>query len=356
MRVLVMPADLGGCGHYRLLMAAEHLRSLGYDIHIQLPGQQNGFEVHTDDTGKMLDFKLPVEGVDVLVMQRVSHDLHRQAIPLLQEAGIACVIDMDDDLSTIHPQNTAFWNYRTRSNSPFSSKNADFICKVATMVTVSTRNLLRVYAKHGRGHVIDNYVPERYLFVNPVQTEEVPTFGWAGTLQSHPVDLKVLGSTVRDLVREGHRFRVVGPEDPGLKYQFKLDTDPETTGIVKLFDWASTIANNLHVGLAPLEPSTFNTSKSRLKLLEYNAVGIPYVASPRTEYQRYHTESGGAGLIADTPKQWTAAIRSLMTDDALRKELGEKGRAHMYSQTIEGNSWRWLEAWTEAFRIQRGLK
>lgn len=355
MRVLVMPADLGGCGHYRLLMAAEHLRSLGYDIHIKLPGESdNGFEAHLDENDNIVDFRLPVEDVDVIVMQRVSHDMHRQAIPLLRKKGVAVVVDMDDDLSTIHPKNVAFWNYRTHSLTPFSAKNAQFICNEATLVTVSTRPLLRVYAKHGRGQIIDNYVPERYLYMSPIRDDDAPVFGWAGTMQSHPTDVQVVGRSVRDLVREGHQFRVVGPADPRLKVGFKLDEDAPATGVVSLFNWPTSIAN-LDVGLAPLEPSTFNTSKSRLKVLEYNSVGIPYVASPRDEYRRYHRESRGSGILAETPKDWATAIRRLMKDETMRKELGEQGRAHVYSQTIEMNSWRWLEAWDRAFKIQRGL-
>jgi len=31
-RVLVVPADVHGCGFYRLIAAAEHLKMLGHDI------------------------------------------------------------------------------------------------------------------------------------------------------------------------------------------------------------------------------------------------------------------------------------------------------------------------------------
>jgi Glycosyl transferases group 1 len=355
MRVLVMPADLGGCGNYRLIMAAEHLQSLGHDIHIQKPGDgATGFDVYLDDDGMITDFKLPIDDVDVLVMQRVSHDKHREVIPLIRERGIAVVIDMDDDLSSIHPSNVAFWNYRTHSLTPFSAKNAEFVCNAATLVTVSTKNLLRVYARHGRGQVIDNYVPERYLYVYGMPAE-APRFGWAGTLQSHPTDCQVVGRAVRNLVDAGFQLQVVGPADAKLKTTFKLAQDPPTTGIIPMFNWPEAIANNLDVGLAPLEPGTFNTSKSRLKLLEYCSVGVPYVASSRAEYVRLN-QTARAGFLAETPKEWEKFTKQLLTDDVLRKELGEKGRAFAATQTIELNSWRWLEAWERAYKIQRGLE
>lgn len=271
----------------------------------------------------------------------------------MRSKGIAIVVDMDDDLSTIHPRNSAFWRYRENSQTPFSAKNAEFICREATLVTVSTKNLLARYAKHGRGQVIDNYVPERYLYVMSREQRPEPTFGWAGTLQSHPTDVAVVGRAVRELVDAGHQFRVVGPPDPGLREQFRLAAEPSTTGIVSMFNWPTAIADTLDVGLAPLEPGTFNTSKSRLKLLEYASVGVPYVASPRAEYQRLHRESGGLGFLADTPKQWAQYTKDLLTKDELRQELSEKARAWAATQTIELHAWRWLEAWERAVKIER---
>lgn len=332
-------------------MAAEHLRTLGHDIHIGMPqSDQAGFAVMLDDGDKMLDAKLPVDDVDVVVMQRISHDLHTQAVPLLRSKGIAVVNDMDDDLTCIHPKNSAFWMYRTRSLSPFSAKNADSVCRNATLVTVSTKNLLNVYAKHGRGHVIDNYVPERYLYVNMPREETV--FGWAGTVKSHPVDLQVCGRAVQELITEGYKFKVVGPADAEISRQLKLTGIADATGVVDMFGWPVALSN-IDVGMAPLESSAFNSSKSRLKMLEYAAIGIPAVASPRSEYRRFHKESGGAGILAETPKEWKAGVKQLVDNDTMRKEMSEQARAFAATQTIEKNSWRWLEAWTRAYEIQR---
>lgn len=351
-----MPADLGGCGHYRLILAAEHLKSLGHDIIIQYPVKGNtdvGFDVYFEGD-KPVDFRLPVEDVDVIVTQRASHGLHVSAFPFLRSKGIATVVDMDDDLSTIHPQNSAFHIYRHRNiGTPYSYKNAAEICKAATLVTVSTKTLLRVYAGHGRGHVLDNYVPERYLYIQ-VPPNEKPVFGWTGTVQSHPTDLLACGPAVRDLVKDGHDFLVVGPGH-GVSKQFRLTAEPKATGVLSFLDFPSGVAK-LDVGIAPLENSVFNASKSRLKPLEYNSLGVPYVVSPRAEYRRWHQESGGCGILAEKPKEWVDGVKTIMRDEGLRRELGEKGRAYVAGgQTIEQNSWRFWEAWTRAHEIQRGI-
>jgi glycosyltransferase involved in cell wall biosynthesis len=223
-------------------------------------------------------------------------------------------------------------------------------CREATLVTVSTKPLAAVYAKHGRWQVIDNYVPESYLDVEP---QEHRSFGWPGTTQSHPDDLQVMGGAVRDLVADGLDFRVIGPRS-GVQKALRLPEEPEHTGRVEMDDWVKEVAT-LQVCLAPLSASKFNLAKSRLKLIEASAVGVPWVASPRPEYRRTFAESG-AGILADTPKQWYVGVRKLMGDDVLRKELGERGREWMQTQTIEANSWRWLEAWTRAYEIQQGSR
>jgi glycosyltransferase involved in cell wall biosynthesis len=335
-------------GFYRLIWAAEHLISQGHNIEIQMPTKGAGLEVHLSGA-EVVDVKVP-EGIDVIVMQRVSHHWHSQVIKLMRKKGIAIVIDMDDDLTDIHRQNSAYMNYHPRSNTPYSWKNAEIACRDATLVTLSTKTLLKVYAKHGRGMVLDNYVPERYL---DVQVEQDDVFGWAGTTQSHPADLQTCGRAVQELIDNGYKFRVIGPESK-VKDALRLKETPAVTGVVPLENWAGEVAK-LKVSLAPLEMSPFNSSKSRLKAIEASAVGVPWVASPRTEYRRLFAESG-AGILAETPKDWYKAVKQLMDDDALRKDLGERGREFMRTQTIEANSWRFLEAWTRAYEIQQGGK
>lgn len=354
MRVLVLPADMAGCGFYRLIAASEVLLMQGYDLRIQYPNQPNiGLKVHFrgasgDPNAEIVDVEIP-EGADVLVMQRISHHWHMPVVNLLRAKGITVVIDMDDDLSCIHPSNKAYLNYHPKNTrTPYSWRNVEKACKDATMVTVSTPGLLGVYAKHGRGHVIENFVPKRYLNIN---VEQDKVFGWAGTTDSHPNDLQVCGQSVKQLMAMGHEFRLVGPPSK-VKDALRLDKVPNHTGVVPLFEWPTEVAK-LQVAMAPLASTQFNVSKSALKLLEANSVGVPYVASPRSEYRRHH-QGAGAGLLVDTPKQWVDAVNKLMTDSALRKELGERGREYMRTRTIEANAWRLWEAWERAYDIQHG--
>jgi hypothetical protein len=113
------------------------------------------------------------------------------------------------------------------------------------------------------------------------------------------------------------------------------------------------VAATYQVGIIPW-PDAFNTAKSRLKGIEHFAAKVPWVAAPRAEYRRLVKESG-AGLLADTTREWYAQVKRLLTDEVLRKEQVEAGTEFMRDQTYQANSWRWAEAWEHAVKLQRGL-
>lgn len=352
MKVYVLPADVYGCGHYRLIWPANILQQQGVDV-VVLPPKSGGggFSATTtrDASGRevLTSVQIP-EDADVVVIQRPAHPLQCQMAQLLRQNGVALVVDMDDDMSSVHPANSAFTMYRPNSATPFSYKWAAETCKVASLVTCTTKALARTYGAHGRVRVLDNYVPGGYLGIRAAPSA---TFGWAGTINSHPNDLQVTRPAAQTLIDRGYRFAGVG-DGKGIRAALGVKAEPSFTGSVKLDMWAPTISETFSVGMIPLAPTSFNTAKSRLKGIEMSAVGVPWVASPRDEYRRLAKESGG-GLLADTPKEWVAQLERLLGDVALWEEMSTAGREYMKTQTYETNAWRWVEAWNEALLMER---
>jgi hypothetical protein len=353
MKVYVIPADAYGCGHYRLIWPAQVLAAAGHEVQIIPPSKTgSGFaaRVQLDEaTGKeiLIGVEIP-QDADAVVIQRPAHPLQPQMINILRSNGIAVIVDMDDDMSTIHPENGAYHMYRHNSGTPFSWKYASLSCRIATMVTTSTPQLAKVYAGHGRGRVLDNYIPEKLL---DMPSFPIGTFGWAGTTKSHPNDPQVTAPTAEKLVSEGHTFQIVGGDEKTTS-AFRLKYKPPMTGTLSIQEWITSIALGMDVGWAPLAATTFNSSKSRLKPLEYMAAGVAWVASPRTEYRRLHKESG-VGFLADTPKQWYQYTKELLVNHSLREEQVEAGKIYMKDQTYEANAWRWMEAWEDAVKFER---
>lgn len=348
MRTYVFPADLHGCGYYRLIWAADELARAGHDVRVVRPDERGSHLNARHDGQKIVDVGYPPDA-DVIVLQRITHKHLVEAVKLMRERGVAVVIDIDDDLAAIHPSNPAYIAMHPRHGfSPVHSWHfTQQACDAATLVTVSSDALLGIYARHGRGVVLRNCVPRRYL---DVPHDDSAVVGWGGSVHSHPDDLQTVGTSLAQLTRDGVRFRVVGP-GAGVRAALGLDADPEETGPRDLAaEWPAALAE-LGVGVAPLADTRFNASKSWLKPLEYAAVGVAPVMSPRAEYARLHAL--GVGLLARKPKDWLRHVRRLASDESERVELGRAARAVAATLTVEGNAWRWAEAWERAYATER---
>jgi glycosyltransferase involved in cell wall biosynthesis len=348
-KVYVFPADQQGCGYYRLIWPAQELARQGHDVVVVDPKDRDRSLAAQMDGGHVVSVRIP-DDADVIVFQRVTHRFLAEAIPLIRSSGRAVVVDMDDDLTCIHPANPAFHKiHPTGPNALHSWQNTLTACDAATLVTTSTDALVDRYARRASGFVLRNAVPARYL---RVEHEDSDVVGWAGSVHSHPTDLQVMGSAVAQLLQVGHAFKLVGPTSGvhtalGISQRFEL----ESTGIIKdLMEWPSGVST-LGIGVAPLAESKFNAAKSWLKPLEYAAVGVPCVVSPRVEYTRLARL--GVGWVARDPREWRKKLQILIKSRAMRLELSDRGRKVAEEHTIEGNAWRWLEAWTRAFELER---
>jgi glycosyltransferase involved in cell wall biosynthesis len=353
----VFPADLYGCGHYRIIWPAMQLQLEGHDVEVIHPNDRDGmFAAMVDEETGDIDPSYPVkypEQYDVIVLQRVTHKYMAQAIPLIRASGTAVVVDVDDDLDHIPQSNPMYTALHPRSTNPKMKDHSwvwsRFACEHATMVTTTTDALIDRYARRSVGCKIPNYVPANGL---QDDHEDSSVFGWGGGIHSHAEDIPALGNSVSRLVAEGHRFRIIGP-DIGVRQAFRLPSDDsfEVTGPIEIQYWIAALSL-LGIGLAPLATSTFNRAKSWLKPMEYAAAGVPCVVSSSPAYVELANKYG-IGDVATKPKDWYRLVRRLITDDGYRVERGQQSRAAAEELTIEKHAWRWIEAWDRALQIQR---
>lgn len=355
MRVAVYPADRWGCGSHRLIWPAEALRRQGHEVTI-VTSQNRHVEMVVDNrVDRVVDVRVP-DDVEVVVLQRVTHRYLAQAVTVLRERGVTVVVDVDDDLSTIHPDNPAWQALHPKNGERrlarkafmHSWSNLGEACRNASLVTATTPALVERYG-HGHGVVLPNYLAEHYY---GVEHEDSDLLGWPASLRSHPNDPAVVGNAVARLVDQGYRFHVASvAEDVGRA--FGLGSDDRVSRLersVELYDWPAEVAR-LGVGIAPLADTKFNAAKSWLKPLELAAVGVPWVGSPRAEYRRLHAL--GCGILVERPKDWYRTLRSLLSDATRRAELADAGRAVAASLRLEDHAWRWWEAWSNAVTTDR---
>ena len=353
MRVTCYPADTFGCGHFRVIWPAEALARQGHDVRVLAPDERD-IKLVVNDRDGVEDVLIEPGETDVIVLQRVTHPWLAQAVPILRAKGIAVVVDIDDDLSSINPANPAYESMHpkyTRLPQPRNQRRHSWAyladaCRDATLVTVSTPALLDVYARHGRGRVLYNYLPEHY-FGQPHTDSDL--IGWPAYLPSHPDDPQVMGGAMARVLADGGQLHVTGIPD-GCGTAFGIGADPTGETPPRINEWAAAV-NRIGIGVAPLADTKFNRAKSWLKPLEMSALGVPWVASPRIEYSRIHAL--GAGLLAERPRTWYQKINLLRTNEKARLDLGEAGRAAVRDLRTERQAWRWAEVWAEALRMER---
>jgi hypothetical protein len=300
--------------------------------------------------GEVVRVALPAD-VDVVVVQRVTHKHLVSVLRYLRNhTRVATVLDIDDDLSAVHPANPAWQALHPRTSNDHSWNHLKAAAQLANMVVVSSDALAARYAPHGRVRVVHNYLPDRYY---GYERQDSDLLGWPASLHSHPDDPAVTRGAVGRLVADGARFTVFG-EPAGVGRAFGLPEDPPSAGIVPLQEWPAAVGR-LGIGVVPLADSRFNHGKSWLKGLEMAAVGVPFVASPRPEYLRLHRL--GAGLLAkDKGADWYRQLRKLRESPGLREELSGRGREVAEGLRLRDHAGEHLAAWEAALAHQRDGK
>lgn len=374
MRPLIYPADSLGCGSIRLIWPAEYLQQQGADVRIEHV-EDRKLRLGLDAAGDVVHVEVP-DDADVVVVQRPTHRRIAQAVQVMRDQGVAVVVDIDDDLTTIHPDNVAWLQVHPdrhrielrrqgyRDNLPgipsldqmvanlnrtrpydHSYKHLQTACDAATLVTAATPRLLQRYARHGRGALLPNYLADHYFGHERVDSTDIC---WPASLWSHPNDPKVVGNALDRVIREtGADFTGFGSEPIGRA--FGLRHEPLSRGVADLLDWPRALAE-IGIGIAPLADTPFNASKSWLKPLELSAAGVPWVASPRVEYRRLHKL--GAGRLSEKPGDWHRALLSLVRSAELRADLSGRGRVVADTLRLRDRTQEYWDAWQRARTLQ----
>lgn len=347
--IRVYPADLGGCGLYRVVWPAQQLAN--EQVEIVWPHDPDERQIRAlwhehGDSRTLVDVQDP--GADIVVIQRPLTDTLAEAVVRLQAMGVRVVVEIDDDFEAISSRNVS-WRQVQPHLSP--RRNREWLrlaCKRADWVVCSTPALARRYGAHGRVSVVRNRVPAWYLAVESDEHEGVHV-GWSGSVGTHPDDLQVTGGGVARAVQAtGATFAVVGT-GKGVGRRLGLRDAPLACGWVPIGEYPRAVAQ-LDVGIVPLEPSEFNAAKSALKMMEMAALGVPSVVSPTHENLRMAGELGQ--VVAESPRVWEGTLKRLVRDEDWRTDRAAAGREAMRRHTIEATAGEWLDAWRMALNTR----
>jgi glycosyltransferase involved in cell wall biosynthesis len=251
------------------------------------------------------------------------------------------VYDLDDDIWAWIPgsKEDEYWTDERRLAVELNIQAAD-------LVTTPTHALAEVLSQlNPRIAVLPNTIPERLLQLQPEHRERF-IIGWQGAAQ-HVRDLQLIYNPIlRFMLRysdvEFHAWGVQGTLDFPDALASRIITHPWVGSV-----WAHYYRLNMDIGLAPLDPNdTFNFTKSDIRLREYAALGIPFIASDSDAYTT--TANAVRGMLASSEEEWEEALTKLYENPDLRAWMAEQGRLRARLWTTEANGIEWERAYDRA--------
>jgi glycosyltransferase involved in cell wall biosynthesis len=261
---------------------------------------------------------------DVIVLQQPRGAAWLRTIRRLQDAGVRVLFEVDDYLHGVrrvagHQSQHVFRRDALRE--------LELCLRVCDGVICSTPYIASRYRSfNSEVDVCLNGLDLARYALTRTPREDETWIGWAGGT-GHRDAVRAWLPEVAAVLREYPETRFVSIGHPfadelrGEVEAHRLLTVPFT--LIDSYPAALTI---MDVAIAPAGSGSFFRGKSDLRFLEAGALEVPVVADP-TVYRM--VEPGVTGLVASTPAEAGEALRTLVTDAALRDRLGSAARSYV---------------------------
>ncbi len=294
---------------------------------LELRGAVRTAEVDPDDLVRGAD----ATAYDALVVVR---DALRPGVGAVLAAecrsrGTRLVVDVDDDMfsdAAVRHLGESGYDVERLSTLAALARDAD-------VLSVSTPQLQALVEealpdRRGRLVLMPNQLDDRLWFrdveLRPADSAKMRVL-YMGSL-THSDDLGLV-------LREWEELSALAPHPAPTLELVGIADVPLPAGVRRLpvpvgeqeyprfVSWLRSHRRRWSCAVAPLCATTFNRSKSDLKLLEYSAMGLPAVAS---RWGPYEDARAGVDVVGD--RGWAAALARLLQDPVTARDRGEAGR------------------------------
>jgi len=303
---------------------------------------------------------VPQSNVDIVVVERLWDNHRRNPALLMSELcalkkkGVKIIYEIDDDLLSVN-SDIGVRLFPSTTQRMWIRE----VARLADGIIVSTPNLASRFKSLNKNIVIVQNALDDTLFndavrLNMIASSKKPiVFGYMGT-PTHFEDLLLILQPLRSILfefRESVQLEIVGVGDssmlkslfPNLPVTLR-QVPTSAVSYVKFVNW---MQSNLRwdFGIAPLVNSTFTSSKSDIKYLDYGVQGIPSIFSNVPAYNNT-IKHGVNGLLADNSvESWVQCLRMMINDKTLRSNLAAEAHSHILdSRLLKTQSNNWVDA------------
>jgi glycosyltransferase involved in cell wall biosynthesis len=318
---------------YRSVIPMQALAHRGHSVHIEERNEPRAADAFLEfDVVHFVRFCHPP-------MERLARHLHASRVPI--------VWDNDDDLLSPAKGNP---NYKQRQGLVGRDirRALTTMMTLADAVTTPSALLAERYREMSGcdARVLENYLPPTFAALQRGGAPGTVRIGWVAGAE-HQRDIERLRLRERFealLARHDHVFFASVGVNLGLPSE-RYEYVPN----LAYSDLPPAIAT-FDIAIAPLADIPFNRARSNIKLKEYAAAGVPWLASPIGPYAGLGEQEGGR-LVADD--EWEDALEALASDRAMRVGLGRQGMRWAREQTIERHVDRWEQTFEDAIAHAR---
>jgi hypothetical protein len=325
MRIAFLARPESGNGFYRAIAPMAALAERGHWVRA-LPVENDS----PQPVGSL-------EGIDVLHIHRYCEDRAWRIAREAKAQGAAVMWDNDDNQAAT-PRGVAYERHWNGFQGDRRLVRMRRLWRLTDLVTTTSPMLADQLRREGVPHaeVIPNYVQDDFLNLDRRPHRGV-TIGWTAALE-HAADVERLPivPVLQRLLDERDDVNVVSI---GLRLglrsdrYFHVDYVPIRVLTKQIVEF--------DIGIAPIADIEFNRSRSDIKLKEYAAAEVPWLASPIGPYAGLGEKQGGR-LVADD--RWHEELVRLIDKPKDRRKLARRGGKWVQEQTLSRNAKRWEDA------------
>lgn len=295
---------------------------------------------------KVIDDAREMHDVDVIIMQRLMHDGLTEHIKLAKKAGQVIINDVDDWYWGLDPSNSAWKASHPKHNKKENTNFYRSIIAVSSFVTTSTPFLYEKIKEWNKNVLLlPNTVDTKAFKKHDHTINSDVVIGWAGSTAHRSKDLQVLSNVLPSFSDTTTQISYLhaGHYDGSPHFANEIGLPKEKVKTLPICDPEKYPEMfQMDIGIAPLRDFPFNHAKSEIKLLEYSASGIPWIASALPSYVSLVKEFG-LGRTAKRPHEWIKHLKQLVGSRSLRQEEGERLHVLVKKRDVSIGGARWRE-------------
>jgi glycosyltransferase involved in cell wall biosynthesis len=312
---------ISGVDFIRIIQPMQHL------------GKQEGFEVEIFDAKE----KTPThwshitEQFDIIYFNYLTHDWGYAAMGMLaRKHDVKIVMDLDDNLWSILPDNSAYQTFKKGSKGLHVVTSIINDVDKVTCTNLYLKNAIvnNTYKRHEFVKVFPNYIDlDLYKYRLPFREMPDIVIGHFGsTTHFTSLQNEAFAEAMDKLMYEypNIKFRTIGSffgeykRRWGARYEYAF-------GDVDVLEWIKKMPNFLNeidIIVAPLTDNLYNRAKSSCKYLETSSFIKPGVWEKIRQYET-EIDDGIDGFLASTKEEWYEKLKLLIDNKNLRKTMGE---------------------------------